>query len=363
MDKKIFKKLLACFLSVLILGGSLTVAATMLRSVTEHGVKQTIALYDQPEDSIDVLVLGSSHVHYGVNTAYLWEKHGIAAYDYSSAEQPLWVSYHYLIEACKTQKPKVVVLDFFTPAAFQENHKYKYSFLSDSLYGFKFSLNKLMMMHACFDGDPDLWNKYFPAFFGYHDQYADVEPEDIDKLFEDYEDFKGFTPYFAMDPTEIYGIDTKNVLPPSAKSQKYLKKIIDYTKKHDIELYITIVPYKVNTEQVTDVVQEEDKRYNWLREYVAQLTNEGYDNLYFDYTVERLDSFGILFGVGTDMYDSTHLNYYGSCKFSDFLGKDLLDRYGRDLIPDHRGDEKYSSWDRNVEIIRKDVEDHGYEWR
>ena len=71
MDKRNRKKLLACVLSIVILGGTLYVADSVLKETSEHGVKQSIALYDQPKDSVDVLCLGSSHVHYGINTAKL----------------------------------------------------------------------------------------------------------------------------------------------------------------------------------------------------------------------------------------------------------------------------------------------------
>ena len=363
MDNKTKKKIIACIMSFMIVAGVLFAGDILLKEVTTHGVKQSMALYDQPKNTIDVLVLGSSHVHYGVNTAKMWEEYGISAYDYSSAEQALWVSYYYLKEACKTQKPKVVVLDFFSPAAFLDDHKYKYSFLADTLYGFRFSFNKLMLMNACFDGKLELWNKYFPGFFGYHDQYQSMEQEDLARFFADYEDFKGFTPYFNMDPIDLNSLNTEDILPPSEKSQKYLKKIMDYTRKHDIELYITIVPYNVNQEQVSEVIQEEDKRYNWLRNYVAEMQEKGYDNVYFDYTLSHMESYDLHMGSGEDMYDDSHLNYYGSCKFSDYLGKDLLEIYGSELIPDHRGDERYDSWDRNVEIIRQEVDSAGYEWR
>ena len=66
---------------------------------------------------------------------------------------------------------------------------------------------------------------------------------------------------------------------------------------------------------------------------------------------------------GEDMYDSTHLNYYGSCKFTDYLAEDLRRMYGYELIPDHRGDPDYYTWDENVEMIREDVLSYGFEWR
>ncbi len=363
MDNRGIKKILACIISFVIVAGVVMTADVVIKQVTTNGVRQAMGIYDQPKDTIDVLMLGSSHMYYGVNTAKLWEDYGISGYDFGSAEQSLWVSYHYLIEACKTQKPKVVVLDFFTPAAFQEDYKYKYSYLSDALYGLKFSFNKLRLMNACFDGNLGLWNQYFPSFFGYHDRYGEVDFEDIEKLFANHETFKGFVPYFEKCPTRAFGLDTENILPPSDKSRVYLQKIVDYTRKHDIKLYITVVPYKVNDEQTEGVIQEEDKRYNWLESYLKDLQVEGYDHVYFDYTVKHFEELGLEMGSGEDMYDSTHLNYYGSCKYTSYLAEHLLLLYGRELIPDHRGDPDYHSWDESVEIIKEDVLNHGYEWR
>ena len=73
-----------------------------------HGVDQARYLYVQPKNKIDVLFLGSSHVHCNVNTQLLWDEYGMAAYLMTGAEQPLWNSYYNLKEALKTQKPKLV---------------------------------------------------------------------------------------------------------------------------------------------------------------------------------------------------------------------------------------------------------------
>lgn len=357
------KKVIATILSVVALVVALCGADYVLKDRTDHGVKQCIAMYEQPKNSVDVVVLGSSHVHYGINTAKLWEEYGISAFDYSSAEQPLWVSYYYLKELCKTQKPKVVVLDFFTPAAFQEDYKYTYTHLSESLNGFRFGLNKLKMMWVSFDGEENIWDQYFPGFVGYHDRYDQLKAEDFENLKYDYENFKGFTPYFEMNPTSEPRINEDTVLPPSDKSVEYLQKIVDFTKASGIQLYLTIVPYHVNAEQVQDQIQAEDLRYNWLVQYVEQQNQAGNDHVFFDYTVLHNWDIGIDYESGQDTFDGSHLNYYGATKFSHYLGAHLRYKYGEDVLVDHRGDPYYSSWDVNAEEMKKVVEENGFEWR
>ena len=360
---KNIKPIIATVLSIAIVMISIGYADRILMEHSPHGVKQCLGIYEQPKNSIDVLFLGSSHVHYGVNTAKLWKDYGIAAYDYSSSEQTIWASYHYLIEACKTQKPKVVVLDFFSTAAYPEGYKFRYSYLADTLNGMKFSLNKLQLMTECFDWHKTIWDKYVPEFFGFHDRYDRLTKEDKKNLEYDYTNFKGFTPYFNFGAATKREMDTQEAKEPEEKVVKYLKKLIDYTRDNDIKLYITLAPYELNAMQTMDSTQEEDKYYLWLEGYLASLQEEGYDNVFFDNTLRHLDDLGMDFENGTDFYDEGHLNYYGSCKYSDYLANILRTHYGEEKIPDHRGDEYYKSWDVHVEEIRQIVEENGYEWR
>lgn len=70
--------------------------------------------YQLENNSLDVINIGSSHVHSGINTIQLYREEGIASYNLSAGSQPVWYSWYYLREAMKTQNPKVVVLDVYT---------------------------------------------------------------------------------------------------------------------------------------------------------------------------------------------------------------------------------------------------------
>ena len=73
-----------------------------------------------PEDSIDILILGSSHAQYSMNPAVFYEETGYYAYVLGSGCQPMTMSYYMLEEALKTQKPEVLILDVFTMMPAQE---------------------------------------------------------------------------------------------------------------------------------------------------------------------------------------------------------------------------------------------------
>lgn len=54
--------------------------------------------YIQEKNTVDVLLLGSSHIGMNLDTAELWENYGIASYDLWGSIQPFWNSYYFLKE-------------------------------------------------------------------------------------------------------------------------------------------------------------------------------------------------------------------------------------------------------------------------
>lgn len=322
---------------------ALIVSFIVVRNVLEikspHGIDQTRAFYEQPKNSIDILAVGSSHVHCGINTAELWGKYGYAAYDFSAAEQPLWITYYYLKEAYKTQSPKLVVLDVFSAARFKED--YHYAWLDESIYGMKFSKNKLDMMKVSIESDRI--KEYFPDFLTYHSRYIDPNKEDLVNIFgsrKAKEAYKGYTPgYNVVDQSEAFGgWDELENYHLTEKSRKYLGKIIELTKEQGSELCIIVVPYNL------------DERDNITYDEIASIAeSEGIEFINFN---ERLEDIEI--DKSTDFNDHTHLNFRGSVKFTDYLGEYLQMRYA-DVLINKRGMDGYESWDRFVEAMDEEA--------
>ncbi len=334
MKKKNLKKIFtytAFILAFIIIMSSLD---RLLSEKSIHGINQARSFYEQPKDTIDVLMLGSSHIHCDINTALLWEKYGIAAYDYSAAEQTMWQTYYYFKEALKTQKPKVAVLDFYAPACFKND--YQYDFLYENVQGLRPSLNKLgLFVTSC---EVTKWDDYFPDFFTYHNRYENLTQDDFDAFWgkEDLAAFKGYTPYCAVkeqprpDFSETIGADI------TPKTEKYLNKIIDLANENDVKLFFIVAPYII--------YEKEMLTYNKVRQ-IAEDNGIEYMNMN-----EAYDEIGLDFSK--DFNDHSHLNYEGSSKFTDYLAGHLLGRFG-DLIEDRRGDERYKSWDDSILLTQK----------
>ena len=302
-------------------------AGRLLCLKTMHGSSQCAAMYAQPRDTIDVVMMGSSHMHCDVNPAILWEEYGIAAYDYSAAEQPMWLTYYYLKEFCKYQSPKVVVLDLYSPAKYGDS--FDPAWIGENLYNIRFSFNKLKMIsEAC---TAEQINSYFPSFFGYHWRYPDLEEDDlyIATHPDYYIDFKGFTPFYNVTASKGPALGVLDAKRMPERSEEYLNKIIEYTKDKGIELFLVVNPYPSTKEQ--------EMVYNSIQD-MARKKGISYRNFNYDGEEMGLD-------YTSDYNDESHLNYDGSCKFTSFLGRTLKDSFE---IPDRRGDNRYSSWEENA---------------
>ena len=105
------------------------------------GVSNVSNFYNQDDNTIDVLFLGSSHCFTTFNNGTLWDEYGIASYDMGTALQPMWNSYYLLKEVLKNQKPELVVLEGYA-TAFDIEYSQDSRIIKNT-YGMKWSKNKI----------------------------------------------------------------------------------------------------------------------------------------------------------------------------------------------------------------------------
>lgn len=299
--------------------------------------------YKQKENTVDVLVLGSSHAYQGINTSVLWKEYGYPAYNLGGAAQPIWNTYYYLEEALKTQSPKVIILD-----AFCIHHTKDYSETSFGIkntYGLKWSKTKVDAIRASFSPE-DYGYQFFIPILQYHSRYRDLSEKDFYPYLDNenvYKNHKGFYCYFYTTPVEE-NEGLKNVAYEDKMTEKvetYFRKIIETALKNNIKVIGAAIPF-ANAEIYHQAFFNTAKKvfeeyglpfYNFLTEYDDEL------NLDYD----------------TDFSDSEHLNHLGNTKLTRFIGDLLKDEYN---LPDRRGDAKYSSWDEDSDVYYKQLEDH-----
>ena len=281
--------------------------------------------YEEPENSIDVLCFGSSHIFENINAGILWDEYGIASFNLCGSIQPLWNSYYYMKEALKTQNPKLIILDVF--GAIQTQEYIDHSRIIKNNYGLRFSKDKIESVIVSSPEESRM--DYLLEYPTYHSRYSEIGRAD----FADhtgraiYKNWKGFgintntTSY--SEPKNFY---TDGMEELTDKVEYYLLKIIQLSKDNDIPLLLLKTPHILN--------QDQQKIYNRVAE-IANANDIPFVNFNLFYHEIGLD-------FSTDYADSSHLNHLGNAKFTRYLAEHLKENYD---IPDRRGDAGYESYD------------------
>lgn len=308
----------------------------VLRFKYDDGIYQFDSFYILKNNSIDVLLLGSSHSFININSFYLYKLYGISSFNLGGSVQPLWNTYFYLKEALKTQKPKLIVLEIFTIIA-------NYEYIDDSRiiknnYGLRWSFDRLNSIMV--SSPKNRWNEFLNPFYQCHNRYSSLIFEDFFnyKDMEKYKYNKGsglsYRIYSNMKPKVNYITNETSLYP---KVEKYYRMIIKLAKNNNIPILIVKSPYSTYNEN-------DQKKYN-MAERIAKEYNVPFINLNYNYDDYNLD-------FSKDFADNVHVNYLGAEKIAKYLGKYLKENYD---LPDRRGDPKYYSWEMNAKYQDKEI--------
>ena len=288
-----------------------------------------------PEDTVDVLIVGSSHTYRNISPAVLYDQGGYSAYILGTPSQPLWNSYYMMEEALKTQHPKVIIAEAYKYAAQKEY--YDDAITLKAISGMGFSKTLFEDVNASVE-DPKARINFVLGFPWYHSRYKELGLADFRSNYNDpfYDAYLGSALINKPEAHDVpVGVgEIKEVRSMSEKHKIYLDKMVDLAKKNDCELVFVIVPFY-------EKYQDMQPYYNWLKQY-AEENGVEYLNFFELQDAPQLDG-------TTDFARGNHLSRYGAEKVSVYLAEYLKQKYSLD---DHRGDEKYQRWQRNLELYK-----------
>lgn len=287
-------------------------------------------LHKLEDDTVDVLIMGSSHAHSGFYTNVFWREYGMATYVLSGSLQTMWDSYHALCDALTTQTPSVIVLDAFALSFDSENMSS--AFREYNTRGLKWSKNKLDAILAAVP-EEDL-SGHLLGYPMYHNRYEDLSKEDFRKSLI-HPDNKGT--HFIMFQTPYEPpVEPQNAViwNPMKKSELYYRKIIELTLEREIPLLVVVTPFRYTEEEFGKML-------------AAEKIAKEYDIPFLD--CNRVsEEIGIDYALSTS--DGTHLNFHGGPLFSRYVAGYLSEHYD---IPDRRGEAGYESWERDAAILER----------
>ncbi len=302
------------------------------------GIYDVTKFYEQDDNTVDVLILGSSHAFENFNTGTLWDEYGLSSFVLAGSAQPMWNTYYYLKEALKTQTPDVIVLEGYCTVFLTE-------FFDDSRiiknnYGLKWSADKVESLKV--SSPQERWSEFFLEYVQYHTRYKELSRADFIKNQGNplYEDWKGFgcnMDTMPMESIDISGIEGREEL--FDRTEKYYRATIELALEKDIPIAVIISPY-------ASITEDDQKTLNTASDIAGE-----YGVPFLNCNLKN-DEIGI--DWAKDAGDAIHLNYRGNQKYSKYIGKYLVEKYD---LTDHRGDPKYASWEKNAQFIRQMIYD------
>lgn len=275
------------------------------------------SFHSLPEDSMDIIVLGSSHAQYSFVPSFVYEDTGLYSYVLGSPCQPLEVSYEMLKEAYKTQNPKLVILEVYTAMPLRKICEAdvcyvsaQYQMTGDEKYN---TINYLEKSKA---------KEYYNVFLNNHnnwknfDSIEDFKINDVHlKKDENISDTFGYVEMGLETPVENYwypiSFDDIESMKLDTLDLESLNNIYKLCKENDTELLLYKTPI--------DSMDEE---------------NQAYLNAVWDWANEKniryIDFLNIAKDIDFNMVfhsDSYHANYAGASIITKYLVENAINEY------------------------------------
>lgn len=306
-----------------------------------------INFHKEPENSIDVLLLGSSATYSDFSSAYAYEKFGYTSFPYAIGGSTCTMWKPALQDALKTQKPKLVVVDVFGGGYTRDMVDSRSNQLSIVFSHTAFSPELIgSASEASALTDQSSTAGFIFPFIKYHNNVPACIPDLPDRLrleFAGPSPLKGVYTNTRMrylrqvDPSSF----TDESIPLDEKSEKIIRDFIEYCKSEDVEVLFVKYP-----SVLTDFDKDElavNLRSNRILE-IAREQGCRTVNLQKHFYDIGLDE-------RADFYNHGHTNTRGQKKVTEYFGSYLQNEVG--IGPSELSDSVRAEWDKAVPYIEK----------
>ena len=269
---------------------------------------QNELFYSLPNNSVEVIIYGSSHAYRGINPRELYEKYGIGSFNSAWNWQKIDTTRMFIEDSFDYQKPRVILIEAFNAGEVKENAD-PGSEIFTSKYIRNDRSRREYLRNAFGTNFKSYVGYYFPVLI-LHDNWSSLTKEDFGELeiSDSFRSRMGFIYTDGVTRLEIpdYKTFQQYALIDDAKYQ--LDKIVSLCNKNGVKIVFFTNPYS--------------GEYN----YHDAMTKYAEENgcAYLD-LFERYDEVG--FDGEADFSDSGHLNMYGANKTADYLGAFLKENY------------------------------------
>lgn len=342
MNKKQVFRLIAFFVVV-----ALLVLGLQRLVLSQPDITQTEQRYRDfknfKDGTVDVVITGTSGIDRYWIAAKAFEEYGLTAYPLSSDSQPSWLVKNVIIEAEKTQNPKLVVIDMrsFTSQYGKSlaNIEAGARYLTDSkclshdnrMDAIDRTLEALGMIAP--DKEYDRNTFVFPLV-KHHGVWAGLDEFD-------HEDALSELGYYmcplrtvkTTKPFEDFSSINEEVGQMHPVTHKYLLELLDYLDEQSYEVLF------INTPQGRNLLET-----STINAMVEILEERGYRYLIYNITEP--------YHMEEHFYNEGHVNYHGAEMFTEQFSQYLKEHYN---FEDRREDNDCKNWYGHYDRIKQIV--------
>lgn len=318
----------------------LTAVSYMLR--TNGDVKDRFSgFYAEKNDTLDIVMIGSSPVFPYYVTPKLWGETGIAMYPLSSnVQRP--VAMKYLVEETeKSQSPDLYIFEMRMFTMEDEGLRENMAYTRGVTDNMRYSLLRNRTIQAMVPED----NKegrisFYLDIIKYHTNWKMfiLPSEWANMTYHKANPLKGYAFKDEVGPLampDCGGAGGVTEIPP--EQEAYLRDLIEFLQAEGKDALFVVSPYGESP--------AEQQMYNYMEEIV---TSCGYPFLNMNNYYEEID---LVFEEDFADYGS-HTNAIGAEKCTDFLRDYLQAHYE---FTDKRGDGAYASWDEAYLLWQQEI--------
>ncbi len=306
----------------------------MLRPVSQDRIR-VAGYYALPENSIDIVCLGTSATYRYFNNPVMWENYGVTSYNFATGSQSPSVLKSLILECEKTQSPKLYIVETRKLVKYKElDQEVVLRKVTDCM---KYSANRIDLINK---EVPKFWERpdYYFDIIKYHDNWKNLSDSSFDYITNEYPDelngWRNINKLEILKPFEEPYATTEE--PMNEESEEILLDFMDFCKEQNINVLFVATPWRAT--------KECQKRNNYLSRIIEE---NGFE--FLDCT-PLMDDIGLDFE--TDFFNNNHTNAIGAEKFTNYFGKYLTEKY--DFSSEY-SDEVIDSWEKIVELNRADM--------
>ena len=297
-------------------------SAVLLPKRVDNGATWEMYLQEE-ENTVDLMIFGSSLAYCDINPAVIYQETGIASYVMAGPEQTMPITYGYIAESLKTQQPKTILIE--ASSMLYDSHSERTRI---NICFMPWGENRLRLTFQ--ECTPDEWLGLLFPLYAYHSRWPELTLEEVGQGLLGYgpDELAGYTFLQEVYPvTELKQREMGDYPEAYEKNLQAVEDILSLCEEQGIRPVFFVVPSANRpTDEDAARIQED-------------LTALGAEVVNFNQVIGEL---GLEYDV--DFFDSLHFNYRGAEKFSRYLGQWLAEQ---GLSPSQGEDE--ALWLQRVE--------------